>query len=95
MLSFLRQILPRGLALQVRRAVPRMLPRPPIFFWLTRFSFPPRARVYFRLESASIQDRQRVAAASANPIPLIACYRRLSPAQTAMGLHIGLAGGRI
>ena len=45
-----------------------MLPRPPIFFWLTRLSFPPRARAYFWLGSASIQDRQCAVAASANPV---------------------------
>jgi hypothetical protein len=56
-LSFLRRVFPCGLALRVRRVVRRMLPRPPIFFWLTRHSFPPRARVYFWLGSASIQDR--------------------------------------
>src|SRR5215472_3793328 len=94
-LSFLRRIFPYGLALRVRRAVRRMLPRPPIFFWLTRLSFPSRARVYFWLGSASIQDHQCVAAASANPVPLVACYRRSSPAQTPMALHIGLAGDRI
>ena len=52
-----------------------MLPRPPIFFWLTRPPFPPRARGYFRLGSASIQDRQRVAAASANPVPAVIAGR--------------------
>src|SRR5215813_2640052 len=61
------RIFPCGLALQVRRAVRRMLPRPPVFFWLTRLSFPSRACVYFWLGSASIQDHQCVAAASANP----------------------------
>src|SRR5215471_5459982 len=74
------RIFPCGLALRVRRAVRRMLPRPPVFFWLTRLSFPSRACVYFWLGSASIQDHQYVAAASANPASLVACYRRSSPA---------------
>src|SRR5262249_370882 len=66
------RIFPCDLALRVRRAVRRLLPRPPIFFWLTRLSFPSRATVYFWLGSASIQDHQCVAAASANPVPLVA-----------------------
>jgi len=90
-LSPLRQIFHCGLALRFPRVVRRMPPRPPIFFWLTRLSFPPRARVYFWPESANIQDRQGGAAASAKPVPLVACYRRSSPAQTPMGLH-GISG---
>src|SRR5262249_44455309 len=43
------RIFPCGLALRVRRAVRRMLPRPPVFFWLTRLSFPSLACVYFWL----------------------------------------------